>query len=461
MHGPNIAPEVDNLTVALEMAAAGLPVFPAEVTFDEKKQQWQKKPHIKDWQKEATTDARTLRYWWSEWPDAVPGIELGRANLILLDPDRHGGEDGVANFRALVEQHDPLADHPLTPTAGDGEHHYFTQPNGIPFTNAEGDLKGRGINVRGKGGWAVAPGALRSDGKRWGPTNLATAYYNKQIPVLPAWLANMIRPPRKSKRSAKPPLWTSEEMARVEAALRYIPSDDRTTWLEIGAALHHTSWNAARAIWDAWSQTTPSAFDPDDQEKTWRSFDRPYAGKLKTLASLFHLAQMHGYRPEYSTRREPPPEPEPAAPTAEPVELFDPWGRYVVPPFPVEILPPTLRHFVTAQSELIGCERGALAMTALAAVSGALDHRFALKMLRNGDWWVSHACGCFWSGIPVLRRLQSSGARRRNSTACRRRHSADTRTMRRNTWQRAAIRDNSACRPRGSRSTTRRSKSSA
>jgi hypothetical protein len=66
MHGPNIAPEVDNLTVALEMAAAGLPVFPAEVTFDEKKQQWQKKPHIKDWQKEATTDARTLRYWWSD-----------------------------------------------------------------------------------------------------------------------------------------------------------------------------------------------------------------------------------------------------------------------------------------------------------------------------------------------------------------------------------------------------------
>jgi Bifunctional DNA primase/polymerase, N-terminal/AAA domain/Primase C terminal 2 (PriCT-2) len=302
MHGN--APDPCNLTVALEMAEAGLPVFPADVTFNDKKQTWEKRPCIKNWQQEATTDAQRLRDWWGEWPGAVPGLELGRANLIMLDPDRHGGEDGVANFAALVAQHKTLPDHPLTPTAGDGEHHYFTQPNGIPFTNAEGDLKGRGINVRGKGGWAVAPGSLRPDGKRWGPTNLATAYSNNQIPVLPDWLADMIRPPRKSKPAAKPRRAT-EDATRVEAALRYIPSQDRTTWFEVGAALHDTGWSAARSIWDAWSQTTPSAFDPADQAKTWRSFDRPYAGKPKTLASLFHLAQMHGYR-EYSVRREPP-----------------------------------------------------------------------------------------------------------------------------------------------------------
>ena len=90
--------------------------------------------------------------------------------------------------------------------------------------------------------------------------------------------------------------------------------------------------------------------------------------------------------------------------TNQPVELFDPWARYVVPPFPVEVLPPTLRHFVTAQSELIGCERGALAMTVLAAVSGALDHRFALKLLRNGDWWVSPRLWVLLVGDPSVKK---------------------------------------------------------
>ena len=86
------------------------------------------------------------------------------------------------------------------------------------------------------------------------------------------------------------------------------------------------------------------------------------------------------------------------------VERFDPWRRFVVPAFPVEILPPTLRHFVTAQSELIGCERGALAMAVLAAISGALDHRFALKMLHNGDWWVSPRLWVLLVGDPSVKK---------------------------------------------------------
>ena len=77
--------------------------------------------------------------------------------------------------------------------------------------------------MRGKGGWAVAPGSLRPDGKRWGRTNLATAYRNKTIPVLPDWLANIIRPPRKTKLEAKSQPSASEEMARVEFRLALHP----------------------------------------------------------------------------------------------------------------------------------------------------------------------------------------------------------------------------------------------
>ena len=46
----DIASGSDNLTVALALAKAGLPIFPAEVTFNEKKQKWDKEPLIKGWQ---------------------------------------------------------------------------------------------------------------------------------------------------------------------------------------------------------------------------------------------------------------------------------------------------------------------------------------------------------------------------------------------------------------------------
>jgi hypothetical protein len=74
-----------------------------------------------------------------------------------------------------------------------------------------------------------------------------------------------------------------------------------------------------------------------------------------------------------------------AAPSATPV--FDPWERYIVPEFPFHILPPTLQNYVDSQSKAIGCDPSALAMATLAATSGALDHRFAVKMQRGGDWW--------------------------------------------------------------------------
>ena len=118
-----------------------------------------------------------------------------------------------------------------------------------------------------------------------------------------------------------------------------------------------------------------------------------------TVEELYHLVETKAFKPA------PPPRVRPtlreayekerakksdANPVAQAgVALFDPWQRYVVPPFPLEILPPIVRDFVTSESELIGCVQGALAMSAMTAISGALDHRFALKIMRNGNWWAN------------------------------------------------------------------------
>jgi Protein of unknown function (DUF3987) len=69
--------------------------------------------------------------------------------------------------------------------------------------------------------------------------------------------------------------------------------------------------------------------------------------------------------------------------------VFDPWENYIVPHFPLEILPAPIARFVIEQARVIGCDRSALAMACLAAFSGALDHRFRLKMMRHGPWYVS------------------------------------------------------------------------
>jgi putative DNA primase/helicase len=274
-----------------------------------------KEPLVKSWQEVATTDARQLRDWWRKWPEAVPGIELGRAGLIMIDPDRHAGKaDGVAEFAELVANNVPLPKHPIAKTAGDGEHHYFKQWPGETFGNSEGRLRGKEINVRGKGGWAVAPGSIRSDGKRWGPAGLTTAFHEGKIPILPDWLAAMIRQPKPKPETATPnganrahqvngatsekprPVWSATEESKVKAAIAHIRADTREAWLKVGMALHSTGWPQAREVWDSWSQTEPGAFDAADQDKTWLSFDRAYNGTPVTLASLFGLAIEGGYR---------------------------------------------------------------------------------------------------------------------------------------------------------------------
>src|SRR5262245_16741379 len=85
----------ENLSVALELVAAGLPVFPATEA---------KRPLVPRWQERATLDTAQIRQWWNQWPDAIPGIELGRAGLVVIDEDRHGGPDGVAAMAELAAQ---------------------------------------------------------------------------------------------------------------------------------------------------------------------------------------------------------------------------------------------------------------------------------------------------------------------------------------------------------------------
>jgi Bifunctional DNA primase/polymerase, N-terminal len=165
------------LEIALAHALAGIPVIPVRVFWDGKK--WRKVPCIKEWRTRASTLAILAMDWWRQFPDAVPGIELEHAGLVVLDADRHGGPDGVATLAEVGD----LPPHPIVKTAGGGQHHVLTQPS-PPIVGRLGWRPG--IDLLGVGRFVVAPGSRRPDGARWegeiaGP-----------IPVLPDWVVESL-----------------------------------------------------------------------------------------------------------------------------------------------------------------------------------------------------------------------------------------------------------------------------
>jgi len=151
--------ENTNLTAALDLAAAGIKIFPAGAD---------KRPLFKQWQEIATTERDIISEWWRRVPHALPAIPCGANGLLVIDLDRHGnGSDGVSAFEALVARHGALPTGvPIVKTPNNGLHLYFRQPTREPLGNSRGNLPA-GCDVRGAGGFVIGPGAVLPDGRGW------------------------------------------------------------------------------------------------------------------------------------------------------------------------------------------------------------------------------------------------------------------------------------------------------
>lgn len=148
------APALSQLDCALSYAALGKPVFPTKPD---------KAPHTPRGFKDATTDEAVIRSWWARWPAAGVGIPTGKASgWLVLDVDpRHGGD---ASLSAFCDEHGhlPATAHAKTPSGGD--HFVFDYPAHVEIGNSAGKL-GKGLDVRGEGGYLVAPGC--DPARRW------------------------------------------------------------------------------------------------------------------------------------------------------------------------------------------------------------------------------------------------------------------------------------------------------
>jgi hypothetical protein len=64
---------------------------------------------IKQWEREAATDAGRIRAWWSRYADANIGLALGPSRLVAIDVDpRNGGEESYYALRRWLGSYETV-----------------------------------------------------------------------------------------------------------------------------------------------------------------------------------------------------------------------------------------------------------------------------------------------------------------------------------------------------------------
>jgi Bifunctional DNA primase/polymerase, N-terminal/Primase C terminal 1 (PriCT-1) len=141
------------LDTALTYAARGWCVFPCQPRA--------KEPGIAKWPKRATTDPNMIAGWWRNTEYNI-GLQTGkRSGLWVLDID---GVAGEAELAKLEYEYGAL---PATTeiATGKGRHLWLLWP-GRKIPNSAGKIA-PGIDVRGDGGYVLAPPSIHPSGKAY------------------------------------------------------------------------------------------------------------------------------------------------------------------------------------------------------------------------------------------------------------------------------------------------------
>lgn len=143
---------------------------------------------------DATTDQSVARGWWKT-ADYNMGIRTGEG-LVVVDVDpRHGGDD---TLHSLEQSEGALPPTWRQQTGGGGEQIFFLVDG--PCGCSVGKL-GPGLDVRGDGGYIVAPPSIHPSGREYAwdvsPSEV-------ELAPLPDWLRNRMVDPDPAKPTAEP-----------------------------------------------------------------------------------------------------------------------------------------------------------------------------------------------------------------------------------------------------------------
>jgi putative DNA primase/helicase len=159
---------------------------------------------------DATTDRKQVLAWWEQWPETNIGIATGTpSGIFVLDID---GAVGKASLHELEAKHGPLP-RTFTVKTGNGRHLYFRSTGGR-VGNSAGRL-GKGIDVRGDGGYVVGVGSVHVSG-------FIYQRVDGWAPVLrPEWLIDLISAPQSTETVDTEPAAHQIPAAKLDRARAY------------------------------------------------------------------------------------------------------------------------------------------------------------------------------------------------------------------------------------------------
>jgi hypothetical protein len=182
-----------------------------------------KHPRVSSWRVNASTDRREVLTWWQQWPDANVGIATGKcSNLVVIDVDTVAGHpdkpDGLEAIEEFTARQGPLPDTARVMTGSGGFHYYFSCPSGGDEIRNSTDVL-PGIDVRGEGGYVIAPPSSHACGGVYTWANPPNFPDTDDIEEIPTWLVGMIFKPKSTTCSTPIELQDDSKLPRLHDVL--------------------------------------------------------------------------------------------------------------------------------------------------------------------------------------------------------------------------------------------------
>ncbi|MDZ4684607.1 MAG: DUF3987 domain-containing protein [Planctomycetaceae bacterium] len=309
-----------------------------------------KHPVFTGWDDKLFQTVEEVEKHWREHPGHNPAIVTGAANrIVVVDVEREGWDQ----FCQLQEKFGPLPATRTVLTGGGGWHYYFVAPSGEPRIGNRSHLCNYAIDVRGNGGYVVAPGAVHRTGGEYQWHNPFAAFAE-----MPGWLYDLVIRAKSEGDKTEP-----RQQAQTISA-----DTDRREAVQRRAQKYALHYPVAVSEQGGHNRTIGLAL------RLVRDFALPIEEAYPLIADWNQRCQppwteaQLRYKLQEADRED---------------RGWEPRGRFLVGnqesaigriPFPVDALPMQVRPYVVEVAASIGCEAEFVAAPVLSVLAAAIGN---------------------------------------------------------------------------------------